>query len=212
MHSLIYIADPMCSWCYGFVPELALLLQGLPETPLELVVGGLRAYNKQPMNASLRTSLLTHWKEVEQASGLPFSPNALSKEDFAYDTEPACRAVVAAKALAPSVVLQVFHAIQHAFYVEGQDVTQGDILARVASTALTQAGFPIDPAAFHARWSAKETIAATAEDFGQTRRWGINGFPTLVLERDGRLDLVTSGYVKAEVLIERMQALIDTES
>ena len=23
---LIYIADPMCSWCYGFGPELAKLL------------------------------------------------------------------------------------------------------------------------------------------------------------------------------------------
>ena len=41
------------------------------------------------------------------------------------------------------------------------------------------------------------------------RRWEISGLPTLILEHDGQLDLVTSGYVSAEKLVERMQAIID---
>ncbi len=209
MPTLIYIADPMCSWCYGFGPELLTLLQGLPETPLELVVGGLRAYNKEVISDELKTTLLSHWKHVEEASGLPFSYDALAREGFIYNTEPACRAVVAARILAPEAVLHAFYAIQHAFYAEGLDVTQGEVLAQVVSDALTNAGFPIDAAAFHATWTEEATMTATANDFHRTREWSVSGFPTLVLERNGSLDLVTSGYMRTEVLVERMQTLVD---
>ena len=40
---LIYIGDPMCSWCYGFGKELSALLERLPDLQLEIVVGGVRA-------------------------------------------------------------------------------------------------------------------------------------------------------------------------
>jgi putative protein-disulfide isomerase len=211
MPNLIYIADPMCSWCYGLGPELVTLLQGLPETPLEIMVGGLRAYNRETMDESLKTSLLSHWKQIEETTGLPFAPAALNREGFIYNTEPACRAVVAARILAPYAVLHVFYAIQQAFYVEGLDVTQGEVLADVASAALTNAGFPIDAAGFHATWADEATIAATLEDFHQTRRWEVSGFPTLILERKDKLDLVTSGFARTEVLVERLQELIDQD-
>jgi putative protein-disulfide isomerase len=209
MPSLIYVADPMCSWCYGFAPELVTLLQGLPDMPVEIVVGGLRAYNKEPVDEQLRTSLLDHWKQVGEASGLPFAPNHLLEPGFVYDTEPACRAVVTARNLAPTAVLSVFHAIQHAFYAEGRDVTQADVLADVATHGLAEAGISMAPAAFREKWSSRDMVMETAEDFGRVRRWSISGFPTLVLERDGELDLVTSGYIKTEQLVERMQALVD---
>ena len=209
MATLIYIADPMCSWCYGFGPELAKLLDGLPDTPLEMVLGGLRANNTEVMDGALKNTLLTHWRHVQDASGLPFSESGLSADGFIYNTEPACRAVVAARILAPHATLKVFQAIQHAFYADGLDVTQGAVLARIASDALTQAGFPIDAASFHASWAGDAAIAATIADFEQTKRWGISGFPTLVLEQAGKLDLVTSGYRKTEALVEQMQAIID---
>jgi putative protein-disulfide isomerase len=211
MPTLIYIADPMCSWCYGFGPELLTLLQGLPETPVEIVVGGLRAYNQEVMDETLKATLLSHWKQIEETSGLPFSGNALAQPGFVYNTEPACRAVVAARILAPEAILHVFHAIQHAFYAEGLDVTQGEVLAQVASVALGNAGVAIDPASFYASWADEATIAATVGDFTQARQWGISGFPTLVLERDGKLDLVASGYMRTEVLVERLQTLIDQD-
>ena len=50
MTHLIYIADPMCSWCYGFGPELTSLLDTLPDARLDIVLGGLRAYNTEVMD------------------------------------------------------------------------------------------------------------------------------------------------------------------
>lgn len=209
MASLIYIADPLCSWCYGFGPQLKALLAGLPETPLDIVVGGLRAYNTQILDQDTRAMLLTHWRHVEEATGLPFNYDGLSRPGFIYDTEPACRAVVAARKLAPQATLDVFHAIQHAFYAEGQEAVDGAVLAGIAAGALQQAGVATDAERFYQTWADEATIAATRDEFTQTQRWGITGFPTLVLERDGKLDLVTAGFARTEVLVERMQALVD---
>lgn len=209
MPSLIYVADPMCSWCYGFAPELAALLDGLPGMPLEIVVGGLRAYNTDVMDDELKATLRQHWQTVADRSGLPFAHEGLERENFVYNTEPACRAVVAVKMLAPQASLAAFHAIQRAFYADGKDVTQGEVLAEVISAALAEAGVSVDPASFLATWGSDAAVIATLDDFQQVQQWEISGFPTLVLERDGQLDLVTSGYVAMPDLVNLLQKLVD---
>jgi len=212
MTKLIYIADPMCSWCYGFGPELTTLRSGIPELRFEVVLGGLRAYNKELMDEALKTTLLSHWEKVAEASGLPFSKEALSGKDFIYDTEPACRAVVVARMLAPEIALDVFHAIQHGFYAEALDVTKGDVLAKISVDVLNKAGINISEQDFLATWSSEDAITTTNNDFHQTQRWGVTGFPTLVYERVGELYLVTSGFTRTEVLVERLQTLVDQTS
>lgn len=209
MTKLIYIADPMCSWCYGFGPELAALLDGMPDMPVEVVLGGLRPYTRTPMSEQQKAEIRHHWQTVGQRTGLPFAQGAMEREDFVYDTEPACRAVVSARILAPDTTLYVLHEIQRAFYALGEDVTNARVLADVCAAAMTSAGVPTDASTFLATWASEEAIRATNEDFLQAQRWGITGFPTLVLERDGQLDLVTSGYVPMPTLIELLQALVD---
>jgi putative protein-disulfide isomerase len=212
MTKLIYIADPMCSWCYGFGPELSALLDGLPGLQVEIVLGGLRAYNDEVMDEVMRAELMAHWQKVHDASGLAFSDQTVMQENFIYNTEPACRAVVAARQWAPDATMAVFQAIQQAFYVEGRDVTRPEVLAEVCSKALTAAGAPIDAPAFASLWESNAIQQATHADFVQTRHWNITGFPTLVLERDGALDMITSGFTAMPKLVEQLQALVDRQT
>ncbi|MEC4720889.1 DsbA family protein [Noviherbaspirillum sp. CPCC 100848] len=212
MPSLIYIADPMCSWCYGFSAELTALLDGLPGLPVEIVVGGLRAYNTVPMDDVLKTKLQMHWQQVSERTGLSLAPTALDGENFIYNTEPACRAVVATRMLAPAACLKVFEAIQSAFYADGKDVTRTEILCDIAARAITSAGTPMDAETFLAAFKSEAAVMATYHDIEQAKRWQVAGFPTLVLEREGALDLVTSGYVTMPELVERMQALVDAST
>jgi putative protein-disulfide isomerase len=209
MAKLIYIADPMCSWCYGFGPELKTLLNGLQDVAVDIVLGGLRPYATEPLDAAKKAEIVSHWEKVAEASGLPFVDTALNNEGFIYNTEPACRAVVSARLLAPHAALDVFHAIQHGFYAEGLDTTQADVLARLSVAALNKHGVDIDEATFLQTWSAVDTISATHADFLQTQRWGVNGFPTLVLEHAGELHLASSGFTRTEQLVEQLQALVD---
>ena len=212
MTHLIYIADPMCSWCYGFGPELQGLLNTLPDARLDIVLGGLRAFNTEVMDVEKRNMILGHWKHVEEASGLPFTRNGMAQPGFIYDTEPACRAVVAARTLADdlpsSAILDVFHAIQHAFYAEGKDVTDLHLLAEIAVAALnkTTGADSFDLESFYETLTAPMTMTEARQDFAQTQRWGINGFPALLVEHENSLHMIANGYTKTANLIAALKA------
>jgi putative protein-disulfide isomerase len=195
---LLYIADPMCSWCYGFGPELSALLARHPGMQVDLVMGGLRAYSKNVMDAAMKDTLRGHWEHVSQASGQPFSQALFERDDFVYNTEPACRAVVVARSQAPELALSLMRAIQTAFYRDGRDVTQGDVLADIAA----ETGLPRD--LFIAAWNSQEAEDAARADFISTQRLGVQGFPTLAMLENSQFYLIANGYTKADVLDERL--------
>ncbi|MGE5337059.1 MAG: DsbA family protein [Gemmatimonadota bacterium] len=198
---LIYVADPMCSWCYGFAPELQALLDSFPDQTLRLVLGGLRAYSAQPMDAALRASLAHHWRDVERVSGQPFDRSLLARTDFVYDTEPACRAVVTVRSTDASRAWPMFHAIQRAFYAQGRDVTRADVLAAIHAELTGGSS-----AEFEQQMGSAAMREATRTDFALAREWEVQGFPTLFAERDGHYALLAPGYTKAAELIERARA------
>ena len=195
---LVYIADPMCSWCYGFGPELEKLLARHPEAQAEVVMGGLRPFNTQPMTPEFRNMLREHWVHVATASALPFSDAALQKPGFVYDTEPACRAVVTARDMDPAKSLDVLKAVQRGFYRDGRDVTSGDELASIAA----ECGLERDT--FRMNFDSDRMRAATRGDFARTQSLGVSGFPTLGVAYGTQVYLVTSGYVTDDVLEYRL--------
>ena len=198
MTRLLYIADPMCSWCYGFSSELTTLLAQLPDANLSLVMGGLRAYNTKVMDAAMKQMLRGHWQHVQEASGLPFGEKLFDRDDFIYDTEPACRAVIVVRQHTPDQALNFMHAVQAAFYRDGRDIPQGEILADIAA----ESSFAREP--FLATWNSQEAKAAARQDFAATQRLGVRGFPTLALEHGGELYLVSNGFQRAAALLERI--------
>ncbi len=199
---LIFAGDPMCSWCYGFVPELKALAERHPDLPLSILVGGVRAGATDLLDDAGKQFRLGHWAMVEEKSGLPFNREAfLARHDFVYDTEPVCRAVVTAGRIAPQAnQLLVFEALQRAFYVSGRDTTDGAVLSVVAASALQQQGEAVSVGQFNDLWNDPATIAATAAEFAQVRALGVTSFPQLLLEVDGRVIKISQGYAKVDQL------------
>jgi putative protein-disulfide isomerase len=205
--NLVYVADPMCSWCYGFGRTMqALLAAPGNAAPLQLalVMGGLRPYTTEPLAEGRADELLGHWRHVHDATGLPFTPaasSALHRVGFVYDTEPASRATVAVRQRWPAHAWNFFKAVQHAFYAEGRDVTRREVLADVAQAQ----GLPRDQ--FEAAFDVDAMHDATRQDFAQAQAWGIRGFPALLAETGGRLHLVAHGYMDEAALRERLASL-----
>lgn len=203
---LLYIADPMCSWCYGFAKTVdALLAEPGDAAPLQLalMMGGLRPYTTEPMAPERADEIFGHWAHVHEASGQPFAaaPNtALHEPGFIYDTEPASRAVVAVRTLWPQHGWKYLHAVQKAFYAEGRNVTKPEVLADVAEAL----GLP--RAAFAKAYASEQMRAAVRADFDQAQAWGIRGFPALILDQGERLQLVCQGYLPLAPLRERLAA------
>lgn len=195
---LLYLADPLCSWCYGFGPELAKLLARHPDAHLDVVMGGLRPFNREPMSPAFKAMLREHWAHVAAASGLAFNTDALEREGFVYDTEPACRAVVTARDLDASKVIAYLKAVQSAFYRDARDATRPEVLADVAA----ECGY--ERATFLAQLESEAMRKQTRGDFATTQSLGVSGFPTLGVAYGAQVYLVTSGFVTDDVLEHRL--------
>ncbi len=131
-----YVGDPMCSWCWGISPTVSAVeafcaAQGID---FSITMGGLRAGGGDPWNETFKSFLRNEWRHIGQTTGQPFGFTLLESEYFNYDTEPACRAVATVKLLQArhqfpvAKLLKFFTAIQHKFYVEGQDTHTGGFL------------------------------------------------------------------------------------
>ncbi|HBX57366.1 DsbA family protein [Pseudomonas sp. UBA2684] len=196
MHArLLYVMDPMCSWCWGFAPVIESLAEqaAVAGVSLHLVVGGLRR-DQVAIDAAARVRYLGYWQAVNASTGQLFNFADGLPEGLVYDTEPACRALVTARNLDTQSAWPLLTLIQQAFYVEGRDVTQAGVLLELAE----RAGLP--RIVFAEAFDSAEQHAATAADFTWVQDLGIAGFPTLLAERNGQLALLTNGYQPLDVL------------
>jgi putative protein-disulfide isomerase len=201
MH-FVYVADPMCSWCYGFAPQLAQLMDTMPADGVELVMGGLRAGNRVPMEPGRRAELRGYWQRVHEASGQPFTDDdAMARPGFTYDTEPACRAVVAVRSFAPERAHATLNAVHAAFYRDGRDTTDAAVLADIAAET------GLDRDVFVRQFASDAVQQQTQDDFIQVQRWGIGGFPTLLVAIGDELHVVSSGYADADRLRARLELI-----
>ncbi len=196
MHArLLYVMDPMCSWCWGFAPVLESLAQqaAVAGVGVQLVLGGLRR-DSVAIDAAARVRYLGYWQAVNASTGQLFNFTAGLPEGLVYDTEPACRALVTARNLNPEQALPLAQLIQRAFYTEGVDVTRASVLVDLAERA------GLARAEFAEAFDSSAQRANTSADFTWAQGLGIAGFPTLLAQHNGMLALLTNGYQPLDVL------------
>lgn len=198
---LFYVGDPMCSWCWGFAPEIRSLANDIQ---VDVVVGGLRpGPMARELDDRMASSLSHHWHQVAEQTGQRFDVGFLERRDgWVYDTEPAAIAVTTMREMDGAATLDYFTDIQAAFYERGEDVTQSETLVGLA------AGHDIDLDVFAATIETDEAKKTAWQDFSQARNWGISGFPALIGElEDGRLVLLARGWTRAADIRDRMANL-----
>jgi putative protein-disulfide isomerase len=195
---LVYFADPMCSWCWGFASVMDAVGEVWGDSlPVRLVMGGLRPGVTDAMADAAKVELRGHWSHVTEASGQPFGPSGLDEPGFIYDTDPAARAVVLMRRNDPARALGFLHAVQRAFYAGGVNVTGIDALAALAGQ------FGQDAQAFAADLVSEDVKQETWRDYAVSRGAGVSGFPTLILGpgADGTYVAIARGFQPAAVVL-----------
>lgn len=196
--TLIYVGDPMCSWCYGFSPELTFALDKLEnKVEVEIVMGGLRPYNTQTMT-DLADFLKGHWQEVHDRSSQPFNYEVLKTQQV-YDTEPPSRAVVVMRELAPKHELAFFKDIQTAFYFGNKN------MGEVATYLELAKKYKVDTVKFKTLFESEKMKNAVRADFERAAAMGVRGFPTMVLKKDDQYFLISNGYLEADKVIKQVE-------
>lgn len=128
------IVDPLCGWCYAAAP---LLEAAKAHFSIQLHGGGLFiGARSRVVSAELRELILSHVGRIQQASGqrfgADFTDSLLCKEGLVLDSAPPIAAMMAAQTL-DDYAVQMFHAMQVAYYRHGEHLSDAANLARIAA-------------------------------------------------------------------------------
>lgn len=206
---IVYVGDPMCSWCWSISPDLE-ALQAYAESRglrFTVLVGGLRPGGGDAWTPQFRAFLRHHWEEISARTGRPFSFELLDQPHFNYDTEPPCRAVVAARALLREAdrpegeLLAVFASIQEQFFVANQDPSEPAFYESICQR------HGLDFAAFRQRFESPAIKEQTLAEFNLVRRMGVDGFPTVLFHDGQNLREVAYGYAPGDEMIATVREL-----
>ncbi len=140
-------------------------------------------------NTSFKNFLRREWEHISSKTGQPFSYALLDAEYFNYDTEPACRAVVSAELIAKDTKIEFFRETQRKFYTQSEDPKKIEFYESICLTT----GIDFDD--FKNVFTSKFAIAETISEFYRARHFGVNAFPTILIEKDSMIKKIASGYV-----------------
>ncbi len=206
--TLHYVYDPLCGWCYG----AALLLQAaatIAGLNIELHAGGLwMGSRRQPMGEALRDYVRPHDQRIEALTGQHFGERyfneLLLREGCLLDSELPIRAVLAVTALGGDGLVML-HRIQQSHYRDGIWIGEPAFLATLAAEQ------GISAEAFQQAYLQAPLLQHLADSQGWMKRLGGQGYPTLGIERGGKLERIeVNQYLgEPELLIPRLLRAIE---
>ena len=198
---LIYVHDPMCSWCFGFSTVYQQLTEQLPEN-IELIrlLGGLAPDADEIMPESTHQMVQQNWQRIEQLiPGVEFNYDFWTKCQPRRATYPACRAVIAAREQGDEFDISMTRQIQQAYYRQARNPSDNETLIELAGE------IGLDQGRFSAQLVADQTQQRLLDEIAMARSIGISGFPSLVLQTDGKLESVLVKYTDVDAMLGQVK-------
>jgi len=202
--TLYYVHDPMCSWCWGF-RNTWLKAQAALEQKVNIVylVGGLAPDSDDPMPIKMQSAIQQHWRSIQKViPGTEFNFDFWSTNQARRSTYPACRAVLAVKAIDESKEQPMITAIQKAYYLYAQNPSDIDTLAKAASSI----GIP--EALFLRTIRSDKIENSLQEDMQVARENGVNSYPNLTLKTHHNLVEIKLDYNDYKRIINQLESRI----
>lgn len=171
---LLYVVDPMCSWCWGFSPVMQQLMNDYStDIELELIMGGLRS-DEAPLDSTTREYVLGHWSQVHQRTAQPFKLDGALPKGFVYNsTLPSIVLLVTQNIYGANIAYQLMTSMQYRFYAEGEDITELDVLVPLLAESQLDAGRILS------ELQRAEAVDALHAGYTEARELGVLGFPSL---------------------------------
>lgn len=202
---LVYVMDPMCSWCWAFSPALQQVLNQHPSLDVHYVMGGLAPDSDQPMPPAQREQIESIWSTIAEKTGTVFNHDFWHQCEPRRSTYPACRAVISAEHIKPGSAADMISAVQHAYYLHAKNPSDENTLLAAAEN------IGLDKAAFQKALHSEHTEAQLQQHFQIAHMLQANGFPSVYLSKStGECVAVSQGYCDADTLIQRVQTAIES--
>lgn len=199
---LLYIFDPLCSWCYGMTPVVRQAQQAFAgQLTVAVLCGGMITGEDVAPIGPAWNQLRPALTQVEQVTGAQFGAafRQVGEEgSLVLNSEPPSRALAVFRQLDVSGqrAIQFAHDVQTAFYRDGHDLNDP------ATYLPLLVPYGVDGAKFLAMWQAPELAQAVQQEFATVGRLGIQGFPTSVLRVGNEGYVLARGYQPYSLLAD----------
>jgi len=198
--TLYYVHDPMCSWCWAFVPVWNTIKQNLPDhIEVQYVLGGLAPDSNEPMPSAMQSAIRGYWQTIMQrVPGTTFNFDFWEKCEPRRSTYPSCRAVIAARKQGASNEEPMIDAIQEGYYLRAMNPSNDSTLIELASE------LGLNPEQFEKDLKSAETQHALLEEINMGQAIGAQGFPSLILKNESGYRFVALDYNDANVALAQL--------
>ena len=206
----IYIADVFCPWCYAFGPIMKRIATEHPDIPVQVIGGNLIS---RPITLAEdfagNPGLVAFWQEVERTTGRSLQgaiEAALSGKEVQMFSPGADEILSVLKCLAPGHELDQLLELEDLFYGKGANLFSEQTLTEIARH------WNIPIAKFEKALDQGSAYEATERNLDKAAKLmgEIPSYPSVLLQRNGRIDAVTRGYVHYETVASRLKnAMID---
>lgn len=197
---LIYVHDPMCSWCWAFRPVRMALLHALAgRLKVRELLGGLAADSDEAMSPEMRLYLQGTWQRIQKTvPGTQFNYAFWRQCQARRSTYPACRAVISAGRMQADAREHMTLAIQRAYYQQARNPSDITTLVELAGE------IGLQPARFTELLHSDASERQLRWEIESARQLPIQGFPSLVLRHAGQVHALTLDYQDAESILQQI--------
>lgn len=214
---LIYIYDALCGWCYGFAPAMRDFYQNHKNDfeTIDVISGGMITGNRIGAIGEVAPYIKTAYKDVENRTGVKFGEkflkDILEEGSAIFTSIPTSIALSVFKKEAqenPQLageknekILHFAEDLQSLIYFDGIVPKDHSKYGELATK------YGLDKTDFVEKMNNSDYEKLAKQDFQLSQDFGVNGFPTLIIQKGEEFYLFARGFVELTELERRFEAM-----
>ncbi|MCP4969418.1 MAG: DsbA family protein [Arcobacter sp.] len=199
-HTLYYVYDPMCSWCYAFAPTFDEVKKKLNSNiNIVYVPGGLAEHTEEIMPKRMQEQIESIWYEIEDVVGTKFNHDFWTQCTPKRSTYLACEATLAAKE--QNKEEEMIYSIQNAYYQRAMNPSDKNTIIQLANE------LNLDIDLFKKTLSSEDNINNFAQKRDLRQKLNLNSFPSLALKYKKEIYPINIKYNDSQSIINQIHNL-----
>lgn len=208
---MIYVFDAICGWCFGFSPVMSRFAEEYKDIiEIEVVSGGLMLGEKAGPIRITGAHIPKAYQMVEKMTGVEFGQKFLSERleegTMILNSLPPAIALCIMKDEHPENVVAFAGLMHKMYYVDGVEPENIKEYGRYAAT------LGCNEEEFNSKMALPEYLTKAQEDFKYAQELKAFGFPTVILQKNGKSETLFSGYRSYEQLKSQIDTILNLGS
>lgn len=203
---LYYIFDPLCGWCFGMSPSITALHHEWKDlVEFEVISGGMVLSDRVGPVRNFAHIIQGSRARLEETTGVRFGEafwTKLEQGDMVMSSLKPSIALAVSRDLAPGRSVEFAAALQKAIYVDGLEPDETEAYRPMATS------FGLDAEEFIKRMGFPHYEMVANKDFAQSAKWGIQGFPSVVVFHQDQGYLIARGYLPFDALDKTLREIL----